>query len=393
LDDSAKKLLDAGHSLLNAKNFKELLSLILLVGNYMNGTGVKGGAFGFRVSSINKLVDTKSVNNTTLLHFLERTVAKHFPDMEEFLEELNKPAEAYRVNLQEVRKSLSELREGIKRIRQELTDHFSNLDPNNKYGKQMWSFLGKATAKLEDLTDDVNAAESTFTEVIGYYGEDEKNMSSSEFYGVFKTFVTSYKKCKTDNQTAAELKAMADKRRRVAEEAKASRQKALENAEAQTTEDTVLDDLLMKLRNGDSVGRRARRGRHGSTKPSEPLTVETSRSFQPDVDTLDTVGLARDMLAALKSDGFEAFAPSTPTTSSQPRRTRRRKAPGGLNQSDTPRSQSPTVEDGQSLLGSLTNDSPTLMNESVTSNLDNSIMSADDETGTLDGDETVRLSY
>jgi hypothetical protein len=30
--------------------------LILLVGNYMNGTGIKGGAFGFRVSSINKVI-------------------------------------------------------------------------------------------------------------------------------------------------------------------------------------------------------------------------------------------------------------------------------------------------------------------------------------------------
>lgn len=43
-----------------------------------------------------QLVDTKSVNNTTLLHFLERTVMKHFPAMENFLEELAKPAEAYR---------------------------------------------------------------------------------------------------------------------------------------------------------------------------------------------------------------------------------------------------------------------------------------------------------
>lgn len=91
------------------------VQLILLIGNYMNGTGIKGGAFGFRVSSINKvgkvyishvrradmkytaqLVDTKSVNNTTLLHFLERTVAKHFPEMEEFLEDLAAPAEAHR---------------------------------------------------------------------------------------------------------------------------------------------------------------------------------------------------------------------------------------------------------------------------------------------------------
>lgn len=43
-----------------------------------------------------QLVDTKSVHNTTLLHFLERTVAKHFPDMESFLDELAAPAEAYR---------------------------------------------------------------------------------------------------------------------------------------------------------------------------------------------------------------------------------------------------------------------------------------------------------
>ena len=47
-------------------------------------------------SSSTQLVDTKSVNNTTLLHFLERTVGKHFAPMEEFLDELEKPAEAYR---------------------------------------------------------------------------------------------------------------------------------------------------------------------------------------------------------------------------------------------------------------------------------------------------------
>jgi len=43
-----------------------------------------------------QLVDTKSVNNTTLLHFLEKTVSKHFPNIEEFLDELDRPAEAYR---------------------------------------------------------------------------------------------------------------------------------------------------------------------------------------------------------------------------------------------------------------------------------------------------------
>jgi hypothetical protein len=57
----------------------------------------------------------------------------------------------------------------------------------------MWGFLGKATRQMEDLNDDVNAADTLFTDVVKYFGEDDKNMSSAEFYGIFKTFITSYR--------------------------------------------------------------------------------------------------------------------------------------------------------------------------------------------------------
>jgi cytokinesis protein len=311
------------------------------------------------------------------------------------------------VNLQDVRKSLTELREGIKRIRQELTDHFSDLESNDKYGKQMWSFLGKATAKLEDLTDDVNAADSMFTEVVSYYGEDEKTMTSSEFYGVFKTFVTSYKvdrffshysmllandltkKCKADNQSAAEERMVADRRRQAAEEARAHRQKALET---QSVDDTsVLDDLLQKLRNGDGVSRRTRRGKPGASNKPLKLDFDTSQPYQPDAGSLDTVGLARDMLAALKSDGFEAFSPPTPT-SKHPRQKRRRRGSGSKMGRNTPDPHSPAAEDAQLAFEYSSNDSSMLLNESVSSNLDLSIMSADDDSGTVEGDETIHLS-
>ena len=53
--------------------------------------------------------------------------------------------------------------------------------------------MAKAGRQLEDLVEDVNSAETTFNEAVNYYGEEDKNMSSSEFYGIFKTFVTSYK--------------------------------------------------------------------------------------------------------------------------------------------------------------------------------------------------------
>ena len=97
------------------------------------------------------------------------------------------------MNLQDTRKSLTELRTGLQSIRQELEEH--HMNPDEPYGKLMWNFFGKAKEQLADLLDEFNQAESTFAEVIKYYGEDDKNMSSSEFYGIFKTFTTSYKAC------------------------------------------------------------------------------------------------------------------------------------------------------------------------------------------------------
>ncbi|KAF8803585.1 hypothetical protein BYT27DRAFT_7225940 [Phlegmacium glaucopus] len=315
LDEGARKLSEAGRSLLGAKRFKQLLSLILLIGNYMNGTGIKGGAFGFRVSSINKLVDTKSVNNTTLLNFLERTVAKHFPEMEEFMEELEKPAEAYRVNLQDIRKDLSDLQHGLVRIRQELVEHFTDLDDKDRYGKQMWAFYNKANVQLEDLVDDVRHADTTLVDAIKYYGEEDKNMSSSEFYGIFKTFVTSYKKCKLQNQTIAEEKSALERRRQAHEESRSNRQKEREAADE---DGGALEKLLTDLRNGDTISRKARRRRpapNGHLLSALPLNLDSPTSSN------DTSHIARDMLARLQSDGFVATPPSVAV---QHRRRRRR---------------------------------------------------------------------
>lgn len=97
------------------------------------------------------------------------------------------------MNLQDLRKGLAELRDGLKRIKKELEDHFSDPLEDDRYGTQMWNFVLKAGRQLEDLVDDVNNAETTYVEAVNYYGEEDKNMTSSEFYGIFKTFVTSYK--------------------------------------------------------------------------------------------------------------------------------------------------------------------------------------------------------
>jgi cytokinesis protein len=89
-------------------------------------------------------------------------------------------------------------------------------------------------------------------------------------------------------------------------------------------DDAVLDNLLEKLRSGDTVTRRARWGRpKPDTRPIIP-PLDTAVLFDTTVP-LDTVDVARDMLAQLKRDGFGTSIPSSPTVSSAPRRRTRRK--------------------------------------------------------------------
>jgi hypothetical protein len=191
-----------------------------MLGNYLNASSHKGGAHGFKVTSINKLVDTKSAqsSNRTLLHFTAKTVTQTMPQTEEFLEELAKPAEAYKgscrllfvvevssltlcrrssADLSHVKVVLADLRSQQVALDQLLKDGFedvSDLDPNDGFPKKMFRFAREANERILALTDLVTLASNTYTEALKFYGEDTKTITSTEeFFGVFKTFVTSYK--------------------------------------------------------------------------------------------------------------------------------------------------------------------------------------------------------
>jgi len=100
---------------------------------------------------------------------------------------------------------------------------------------------------------------------------------------------------------------------------------------SQEDEDTsVLDTLLEKLRNGDTVGRRA--GRRRAAEKFSAVSSNLNADGTPAPDANDTADIARDMLARLQSDGFQAFTPTSPTTGPR-RQTRRRRNGNGLSMS------------------------------------------------------------
>lgn len=81
-------IISASSSVKNSKKLRQLLEVILAFGNYMN-SAKRGPAYGFKLQSLDTLVDTKSSDKRMcLLHFIVETIRSKMPEIMNFDSEL-----------------------------------------------------------------------------------------------------------------------------------------------------------------------------------------------------------------------------------------------------------------------------------------------------------------
>lgn len=81
-------MISSSKSVRNSNKFKKLLEVILAFGNYLNSSK-RGPAYGFKLQSLDTLVDTKSSDKRmSLLNYIVQTVKQYFPELMNFESEL-----------------------------------------------------------------------------------------------------------------------------------------------------------------------------------------------------------------------------------------------------------------------------------------------------------------
>ncbi|CEJ02837.1 Putative Proteophosphoglycan ppg4 [Rhizopus microsporus] len=219
-------ILKASESLLHAKRFKKLLQMILVLGNFMNGNTSRGGAFGIKITSINKLIDTKSTSNTssTLLHFIVEIIEKSFPKVLEFLDELKYCEEASKVNKTEVMTDFCEIKNGLKQ--------FDVLSGDDSFTEIMKHFQTEAESKVSQVEQLQVKSDELFQKTVSFYGENVQTVQSNEFFKIFHTFITSWQKCTEDLKLAKKTKERLEAQKRIEAErrnqAKSSKGKGID---------------------------------------------------------------------------------------------------------------------------------------------------------------------
>uniref|UniRef100_A0A8C4FB91 Diaphanous-related formin 2 n=1 Tax=Dicentrarchus labrax TaxID=13489 RepID=A0A8C4FB91_DICLA len=130
-----------------SEGFCKLLELVLLVGNYMNAGSRNAQTFGFNISFLCKLRDTKSIGqNTTLLHFLAERCEENHEAILRFPDELEHVDSASKVSAEILKSSLTTMERHIQRLENDIENFPKTDDQQDKFVEKMsisfllWSF-------------------------------------------------------------------------------------------------------------------------------------------------------------------------------------------------------------------------------------------------------------
>ncbi|KAH1165993.1 hypothetical protein KIL84_015165, partial [Mauremys mutica] len=121
-----------------SKSFSSLLEITLLVGNFMNAGSRNAGAFGFNISFLCKLRDTKSTDQKlTLLHFLAERCEQQYPDVMKFPDELIHVEKASRVSAENLQKNLDQMKKQISDLQHDVENFPAATDEKDKFVEKM----------------------------------------------------------------------------------------------------------------------------------------------------------------------------------------------------------------------------------------------------------------
>ncbi|XP_054987626.1 formin-like protein 1 isoform X1 [Sorex araneus] len=284
-------IIAASMSIKSSDKLRQILEIVLAFGNYMNSSK-RGAAYGFRLQSLDALLEMKSTDRKqTLLHYLVKVIAEKYPQLTGFHGELHFLDKAGSVSLDSVLGDVRALQRGLELTQREFVRQDDCV--------VLKEFLRVNSPTMDKMLADSKTAQEAYESVVEYFGENPKTTSPSMFFTLFSRFVKAYKKAEQEveqwKKEAAAQEAGADSQGRgeppapksppkvrrqqmdLISELKRKQQK--EPLIYESDRDGAIEDIITDLRNQPYIrsdtGRRSARRR----PPGPPLQVTSDLSL------------------------------------------------------------------------------------------------------------------
>ncbi|XP_029367824.1 protein diaphanous homolog 1 isoform X1 [Echeneis naucrates] len=252
----------ACEELRQSQTFSKLLKIILVVGNFMNSGSRNGKAFGFPVSYLCKLRDTKSTDlKQTLLHFIADICQKQHPDVMSFPDDLIHVEKASRVSAETLQKNLELMGRQMKQLQQDLERFPPPQSDKDHFVEKMSSFVISACEQYEKLDLMHKNMEKQYADLGEYFVFDPRKISVEEFFGDLNTFKNMFMQAVKDNQKRKEAEEKIKRAKLAREKAEKEKEEKLKRSQvldinAGDDETGIMDGLLEALQSGAAFRRK-----------------------------------------------------------------------------------------------------------------------------------------
>uniref|UniRef100_A0AAY4DQ38 Diaphanous related formin 1 n=1 Tax=Denticeps clupeoides TaxID=299321 RepID=A0AAY4DQ38_9TELE len=252
----------ACEELRSSNNFSRLLEIILLMGNFMNAGSRNGKAFGFSISYLCKLRDTKSADQKqTLLHFLADVCQEQHSDVMHFTDELIHIEKASRVSAEMLQKNLAQMGKQIKSLEKDIETFPPPQNDRDKFVEKMTISFTSCAHQYEKLELMHQNMEKQYEDLGQYFVFDPRKMTPEEFFGDLSSFKIMFQQAVVENQKRKETEEKIRKAKLAKEKAEKEKEEKLKKSQlldinAEGDETGIMDGLLEALQSGAAFRRK-----------------------------------------------------------------------------------------------------------------------------------------
>ncbi|VDM96207.1 unnamed protein product [Thelazia callipaeda] len=199
---------NASIAVMRSERLRQLLRLILALGNFLNRGKRNGNAYGFTLGSLRVLTDVRNSqrHDRNLLHYIVKHMESKQPEVLRLKRDLEIVYQAAKHNRKELEKEFCSLRKSITIVMEELQVN-QTIDSSNTWENEcsagVNSFIPVLKKFLEDTKNDFAQIEKQYDEMntkfricVRLFAEEPKLTSFDDFFGVFSKFITALTECR-----------------------------------------------------------------------------------------------------------------------------------------------------------------------------------------------------
>ncbi|KAM3957117.1 LOW QUALITY PROTEIN: formin-like protein [Aphomia sociella] len=194
-------IISGSSSVKSSQKLRNVLEIILAFGNYLNSSK-RGPAYGFKLQSLDTLMDTKSTDKRiSLLHYIVATIRQNFPELMNFDTELLYIDKAAQVSLENVVADVCELERGMEACRREGEQRAAH----QAHAHLLRDFVANAADKLRRLRAETRHAQDSFSSCVEYFGEAPRGCDANAFFSLLVRFTRAFKQADAENEQRRRL--------------------------------------------------------------------------------------------------------------------------------------------------------------------------------------------